>query len=135
MIDGKPMVLFVCLHNAGRSQMAAALFTRAAAGRALGESAGTTPGDRVHPAVVEVMREVGIDLGGARPKALSEELQRAADRAVTMGCGDACPLVRAPVLDWDLPDPRDMPIERVREVRDEIERRVAALVAEVLPGR
>ena len=135
MIDGKPMVLFVCLHNAGRSQMAAAFFNRAAAGRAVGESAGTTPGERVHPAVVEVMREVGIDLAGARPKALSEELQRAADRAVTMGCGDACPLVRAPVLDWDLPDPRDMPIARVREVREEIERRVAALAAEVLPGR
>ena len=134
MIDGKPLVLFVCLHNAGRSQMAAAFFNRAAAGRALGESAGTTPGERVHPVVVEAMREAGIDLAGARPRALTDELQRAADRAVTMGCGDACPLVRAPVVDWALPDPKDMPIERVREVRDEIERRVAGLVAEVVPG-
>jgi len=130
-VDGRPMVLFVCLHNAGRSQMAAAFFNRAAAGRALGESAGTTPGDRVHPVVVEAMREVGVDLAGARPKALSDELQRAADRAVTMGCGDACPLVRAPVTDWDLPDPGGMPLEQVRAVRDEIERRVAALAAEL----
>jgi arsenate reductase len=126
--------LFVCLHNAGRSQMAAAHFNRVAGGRAVGESAGTTPGERVHPAVVDVMREVGIDLSEARPKGLTDDLQRAADRAVTMGCGDACPLVRAPVLDWGLPDPKDMPIEDVRAVRDEIARRVAALVAEVLPG-
>jgi protein-tyrosine-phosphatase len=132
VIDGKPMVLFVCLHNAGRSQMAAALFTRAAAGRAVGESAGTTPGERVHPAVVEVMREVGIDLAGVRPKPLTDDLQRAADRAVTMGCGDACPLVRAPVIDWALPDPKDLPIGRVREIRDEIARRVKALVEEVI---
>jgi protein-tyrosine-phosphatase len=129
------MVLFVCRHNAGRSQMASAFFNRAAAGRAVGESAGTTPGEGVHPVVVEAMREVGIDLAGAVPRALDEGLQRAADLAVTMGCGDACPLVRAPVIDWALPDPKDMPIERVRELRDEIERRVAGLVAEVVPGR
>ena len=134
MIDGKPMVLFVCLHNAGRSQMAAAFFNRDAGGRAMGESAGTTPGERVHAAVVEVMREVGVDLAEARPKALTDDLQRAADRAVTMGCGDACPLVRAPVTDWALPDPKNMPIERVREVRDEIERRVRALLAELGAG-
>lgn len=137
MIDGTPVVLFVCLHNAGRSQMAQALFTRAAAGRAVGVSAGTTPGERVHPVVVEVMREVGIDLSQERPKPLTDELQRHADRAVTMGCGDACPLVRAPVIDWALPDPKDRPIDEVRAIRDDIARRVEALVAEVhlaVPG-
>ena len=131
MIDRVPLVLFVCLHNAGRSQMAAALFNRDAAGRARAESAGTTPAERVHPSVVTAMLELGIDLSGARPRRLTSALQRAADRAVTMGCGDACPLVRAPVTDWDLPDPRDEPVERVREIRDEIARRVAGLVAEM----
>jgi arsenate reductase (thioredoxin) len=127
----RPVVLFVCRQNAGRSQMAAALFERAAAGRAVALSAGTTPADRVHPAVVEAMREVGIDLSGARPQLLTDDLQRRADRAVTMGCGDACPLVRAPVTAWDLPDPADLPLERVREIRDEIARRADALAAEL----
>jgi len=135
MIDGVPMVLFVCRQNAGRSQMAAALLNRAAAGRAVGESAGTTPADRVHPVVVEAMREIGIDLTGARPKALTEDLQRAADRAVTMGCGDACPVVRAPVEDWDLPDPAGRPLAVVREIRDEIARRVEPLVGELATVR
>ncbi|MBI2684355.1 MAG: arsenate reductase ArsC [Actinobacteria bacterium] len=134
MTQNVPMVLFVCLHNAGRSQMAAALFNHRASGRARAESAGTTPGERVHPAVVEVMDEIGIDLSSARPKALTDDLQRAADRAVTMGCGDACPLVRAPVTDWNLPDPKDAPIEDVRAIRDDIGRRVDALVAELLAG-
>jgi protein-tyrosine-phosphatase len=127
-------VLFVCLHNAGRSQMARALFDRAAGGRAVGLSAGTTPAERVHPEVVAAMAEVGIDLSGERPAPLTPELQRAADRGVTMGCGDACPLVRAPVVDWALPDPAGLPLERVREIRDEIARRVEPLVAEVLAG-
>jgi arsenate reductase len=119
--------------------MAAALFERAARGRAVARSAGTQPAERVHPQVIAAMREIGLELGDARPRLLTEELQRAADRAVTMGCGDACPLVRAPVVDWDLPDPRDEPLERVREIRDEIARRVEALAAEVAsavsPGR
>jgi protein-tyrosine-phosphatase len=115
--------------------MAQALFTRAARGRAVALSAGTTPAERVHPAVVAVMAEIGIDVSGERPKALTAELQRRADRAVTMGCGDACPLVRAPVTDWAVPDPRDRSIETVRAVRDEIARRVDALVTELLgPG-
>ncbi len=135
MSHERPVVLFVCLHNAGRSQMAQALFNRAAAGRAVGVSAGTTPGERVHPEVVEVMRELGIDLSAERPKALTEDLQRRADRAVTMGCGDACPLVRAPVIDWALPDPKGRPVAEVRAIRDEIARRVHALVAEVAPAR
>jgi arsenate reductase len=130
--DGKPVVLFVCLHNAGRSQMAAAFFDRAAAGRAIAESAGTEPAERVHPEVSAAMREVGIDLAGAKPRLLTEELQRAADRAVTMGCGDACPLVRAPLIDWDLPDPAGLPLAEVRLIRDEIARRVERLVTEVL---
>jgi protein-tyrosine-phosphatase len=125
------MVLFVCLRNAGRSQMAAALFSREAAGRAVGLSAGTTPAEAVHPVVVEAMAEVGIDLSRARPRPLTEDLQAAADRAVTMGCGDACPLVRAPVTEWDLPDPADRPLEWVRALRDDIARRVRALAAEV----
>ena len=132
MSERSPMVLFVCLHNAGRSQMAAALFNRAAAGRARAESAGTTPGERVHPAVVTVMSEIGIDLSGARPKALTDALQHAADRAVTMGCGDACPLVRAPVTDWKLTDPKDAPIEDVRAIRDDIAKRVETLLADIL---
>jgi protein-tyrosine-phosphatase len=114
--------------------MAAALFARAAGGRAVGESAGTTPADRVHPVVVEAMREIGIDLAGRRPRLLDDDLQRRADRAVTMGCGDACPLVRAPVTDWDLPDPAHMTLQQVREVRDEIDRRARALVEEVAPA-
>jgi arsenate reductase (thioredoxin) len=135
VIDGTPVVLFVCLHNAGRSQMAEALFTRATRGWAIGRSAGTAPADRVHPVVVEAMREVGIDLSRARPRPLTDELQRAADRAVTMGCGDACPLLRGPVTDWDLPDPKDRPLPEVRAIRDEIARRVARLADDVLAAR
>ena len=125
-------VLFVCLHNAGRSQMSAALFEREASGRHSAASAGTTPAERVHPEVVEVMGEVGIDLSGNRPRRLDEEMARAADVVVTMGCGDECPYVPGVrYLDWDLPDPRGRPVEEVRATRDEIARRVEALVLEL----
>ncbi len=132
MIDGLPVALFVCRQNAGRSQMAAAFFTRAAEGRAIARSAGTTPAAEVHPIVVEAMREVGIDLSGATPQPLTDDLQMQADRAVTMGCGDACPLVRAPVTDWALDDPSDAGIDAVRVIRDDISRRVEALADEML---
>ncbi len=126
--------LFVCLHNAGRSQMSAALFERAAGTRHRALSAGTTPGERVHPEVVAVMRELGIDLADRRPQRLTDELARRADVVVTMGCGDACPYVPGVrYLDWDLPDPKGRPVEEVRATRDEIARRVEALVAELDP--
>src|SRR5437868_13568237 len=99
--------LFVCLHNAGRSQMSAALFGRAAGGRHQALSAGTTPGDRVHPEVVEVMRELGIDLAGRQPRLLTRELAEQADVVVTMGCGDSCPYIPGKrYVDWDLTDPK-----------------------------
>jgi arsenate reductase (thioredoxin) len=124
--------LFVCLHNAGRSQMSEALFTRAAAGRHEARSAGTTPGDRVHPEVVEVMTELGIDLADRRPRLLSREDAEWADVMVTMGCGDECPYIPGKrYIDWDLPDPKGQSIEAVRATRDEIGRRVAALVEEL----
>ena len=127
--------LFVCLHNAGRSQMSAALFERAAGGRHQADSAGTTPGERVHPEVVEVMRELGIDLAGRTPQRLTREQAERADVVVTMGCGDECPYIPGKrYLDWDLADPKGRPIDEVRATRDEIERRVVALVAE-LDGR
>jgi len=124
--------LFVCLHNAGRSQMSAALFERAAAGRHEALSAGTTPGDRVHPEVVEVMRELGIDVAGRIPQRLTTELAERADLVVTMGCGDQCPYLPGKrYLDWDLTDPNGLPVDRVRAIRDDIARRVEALVAEL----
>ncbi len=124
--------LFVCLHNAGRSQMSAALFERAAGGRHRALSAGTTPGERVHPEVVEVMRELGVDLSGRRPRRLTQELAEQADVVVTMGCGDACPYIPGTrYLDWELEDPKGRPVEEVRATRDEIARRVEALVAEL----
>lgn len=122
-------VLFVCHHNAGRSQMAAALFQREANDAWRAVSAGSTPADHVWPAVVEAMREIGLDLVGRRPQLLTRAMQDEAHLAVTMGCGDACPYVRTTVEAWDVPDPAGAPIERVREVRDELERRVADLVA------
>jgi arsenate reductase (thioredoxin) len=124
--------LFVCLHNAGRSQMSQALFERAADGRHGARSAGTTPGDRVHPEVVEVMNELGIDLSDRQPKALSTEDAEWADVVVTMGCGDKCPYIPGRrYIDWDLPDPKGQPIKAVRATRDEISERVEALVAEL----
>jgi arsenate reductase len=125
-------VLFVCLHNAGRSQMSRALFERAAAGRHTADSAGTTPAQRVHPEVVEVMREAGIDIAGRTPQRLSPELTQPADVVVTMGCGDECPYIPGKrYLDWDLPDPKDQPVEVVRATRDEIARRVEQLAREL----
>ena len=125
-------VLFVCLHNAGRSQMSQALFERAAAGRHEAQSAGTTPGDRVHPEVVEAMRELDIDLAGRTPRKLDRELAEWADVVVTMGCGDECPYIPGKrYVDWDLPDPKGQPIDAVRATRDEIARRVEALAAEL----
>jgi arsenate reductase len=128
-------VLFVCLHNAGRSQMSAALFEREAGGRHEADSAGTTPGERVHPEVVEVMGELGIDLSERVPKRLTTEAAERADVVVTMGCGDECPYIPCKrYLDWDLEDPKGKPLAEVRNTRDEIARRVRALVAE-LDGR
>ena len=125
-------VLFVCLHNAGRSQMSAALFERAAGGRHHALSAGTTPAERVHPEVVEVMRELGIELADRRPQLLTRELAEQADVVVTMGCGDACPYIPGKrYIDWELPDPKAQPIEEVRATRDEIARRIEQLVREL----
>jgi protein-tyrosine-phosphatase len=125
-------VLFVCLHNAGRSQMSRALFERAAAGRHTADSAGTTPGEQLHPQVLEAMREIGVDLSERRPQKLTPELAQRADLLVTMGCGDECPYFPGKrYLDWDLPDPKDQPLERVRETRELIGQRVRALVAEL----
>jgi arsenate reductase (thioredoxin) len=125
-------VLFVCLHNAGRSQMSRALFDRAADGRHESDSAGTRPADRVHPEVVEAMRELGIDLADRLPEKLSLEQAERADIVVTMGCGDECPYIPGKrYLDWDLTDPAGRPLEEVRKTRDEIARRVEALVTEL----
>jgi len=134
MPDHVPEVLFVCVHNAGRSQMAAAFLTRDAAGRVAVRSAGTAPADEINPVVVEAMSEVGIDLlaSGATPKSLTDAAVRASDLVITMGCGDECPYfpgVR--YVDWDLDDPAGRPIEDVRRVRDEIEQRVHALLHDV----
>jgi arsenate reductase len=127
-------VLFVCLHNAGRSQMSAALFQRAAAGRHHALSAGSEadPGGRVHPPVIEVMRELDIDLSDRRPRRLSRELAEQADVVVTMGCGDACPYIPGKrYVDWELEDPNGRPVDEVRVTRDDIAHRVEALVAEL----
>src|SRR3954452_7604349 len=129
--------LFVCLHNAGRSQMSAALFERAAGGRHHALSAGSEadPAGRVHPQVVEVMRELGIDLSDRRPQRLSAELAERADVVVTMGCGDACPYIPGKrYLDWDLPDPAGRPVDEVRVLRDDIHRRVHELVGDLDRG-
>ena len=125
-------VLFVCLHNAGRSQMSQALFERAAGTRHEAESAGTTPAERVHPEAIEVMREIGIDLGERVPRRLTREMAERADVLVTMGCGDECPYVPgARYIDWDLSDPQGQPIEEVRQTRDVIAERVGVLVSEL----
>lgn len=124
--------LFVCLHNAGRSQMSQALFDLAAAGRHTALSAGTTPDERVHPEVVEVMRELGIDLSDRQPQLLTVELAQQADVVVTMGCGDACPYIPGKqYIDWNLPDPKGRPLAEVRATRDDIQKRVTSLVAEL----
>jgi protein-tyrosine-phosphatase len=123
--------LFVCLHNAGRSQMSQALLERTAEGRHTAASAGTQPGERVHPQVVEAMRELGMDLSGRTPQGLTRELAEQADVVVTMGCGDECPYIPGKrYVDWDLEDPAGLPLEEVRRIRDDIAGRVAALVRE-----
>jgi arsenate reductase (thioredoxin) len=124
--------LFVCRQNAGRSQMSAALFEQAVAGRHRARSAGTTPAERVHPEVVQVMREFGVDLSDRIPRRLTHELAEEADVVVTMGCGDECPYIPGKrYVDWDLADPAGRPVEEVRAIRDDIARRVGDLVAEL----
>ena len=134
MPDHVPEVLFVCVHNAGRSQMAAALLERHGDGRVRVRSAGTAPADEINPGVVAAMAEIGIDLlaAGATPKSLTEAAVQQSDVVVTMGCGDACPFfpgVR--YLDWQLEDPAGKPLEEIRPIRDEIEGRVVALLGEL----
>jgi protein-tyrosine-phosphatase len=125
-------VLFVCLHNAGRSQMSRALFEQAAGGRHSSDSAGTTPGVRVHPEVVEAMAELGIDVADRVPRKLTTEMAEHADVVVTMGCGDECPYIPGKrYVDWDLPDPKGRPLDEVRRTRDDIAGRVRELVAEL----
>jgi arsenate reductase len=132
----KPSVLFVCVHNAGRSQMAAG-WLRALAGDAIEvRSAGTAPGDEVNPVAVEAMREVGIDISAAAPRLLTVDAVQVSDVVITMGCGDSCPILPATrYLDWPLDDPAGQGIEAVRPIRDEIRHRVEDLVAELLPDR
>jgi arsenate reductase (thioredoxin) len=132
-LEERPSVLFVCVHNAGRSQMAAAFLRRLAGDRVDVLSAGTLPADSVNTTVATAMSEVGIDVAGVRPRLLDPDEVERSDVVITMGCGDACPVfpgVR--YLDWDLPDPSGKPIEEVRAIREEIERRVTALVDELL---
>lgn len=135
-IADRPEVLFVCVHNAGRSQMAAALLAHKAGDRIGVRSAGTAPADTINPAVVEAMAEVGIDLhaNGAHPKRLDDTAVQASDVVITMGCGDECPFYPGKrYLDWALPDPAGQGIDAVRPIRDEIDRRVRALLAELVP--
>jgi protein-tyrosine-phosphatase len=128
-----PEVLFVCVHNAGRSQMAAALLDHHAGGRVRVRSAGSAPADQVNPAVVLAMAELGLDLSRQFPKPLTGDAVRAADVVVTMGCGDACPVYPGKrYLDWQLDDPAGLPLERVRPIRDEVDRRVRTLLADLV---
>jgi arsenate reductase (thioredoxin) len=133
MSDKKPAVLFLCVHNAGRSQMAAGLLTRAAMGRVEVYSAGSAPGETLNPAVVTAMDEIGIDISAERPKKLSDAMVHDADVIVTMGCGDVCPVYPGKrSVDWELPDPAGRPLAEVRPIRDEIATRVTDLLAELL---
>ncbi len=130
-----PEVLFVCTHNAGRSQMAAALLAHEAAGRVRVTSAGSQPASQLNPAVVQAMAEIGLDLSREYPKPLTTGQVQAADVVITMGCGDACPIYPGRrYLDWNLPDPAGLSVEEVRPIRDEIRRRVRQLAADVAPG-
>jgi arsenate reductase len=127
-----PRVLFVCVHNAGRSQMAAALLDRAACGRVLVTSSGSQPASEINPAVVQAMAEIGLDLSREFPKPLTGEQVQAADVVITMGCGDACPVYPGKrYLDWDLPDPAGLDIAAIRPIRDDISRRVRELISEL----
>ena len=136
MTDSRPEVLFVCVHNAGRSQMAAALLAHHAGDRIAVRSAGSAPADDLNPAVVEAMAEVGIDLraAGARPKKLEDAVVEASDVVITMGCGDTCPIYPGKRYeDWVLDDPAGQGVASVRPIRDEIRRRIEALIAEIAP--
>jgi arsenate reductase len=136
IMENTPEVLFVCVHNAGRSQMAAALLDHHAKGRVQVRSAGTVPADEINPAVVEAMAEVGIDISNESPKLLTDEVVRYADAVITMGCGDACPIYPGKrYLDWDLTDPAGKGLEEVRPIRDEIDRRVRALLDELVSSK
>lgn len=127
-----PEILFVCVHNAGRSQMGAALTRKLGGDRVRVRSAGSAPGERVHPVVVEAMREIGVDLAREVPKMLTPDSVRAADVVITMGCGDACPVFPGKrYLDWKVPDPKGLSLEQVRPIRDDIAKRVTALLAEL----
>ncbi len=133
--DGLPTVLFLCTHNAGRSQMALGWFNHLAGGRAIAWSGGSEPGRELDPAAVEAMSEVGIDIRQEFPKPWTDEIVRAADVVVTMGCGDACPLLPGKRYeDWELDDPAGMTLEEVRPIRDEVGRRVRELLAELVPA-
>jgi protein-tyrosine-phosphatase len=135
LMKDTPEVLFVCVHNAGRSQMAAALLHHYAQGRVHVRSAGSTPAAEINPGVVEVMAETGIDVSTEVPKRLEDELVRVADVVITMGCGDACPVYPGRrYLDWDLPDPAGKSVEEIRPIRDEIDRRVQSLMKELIPA-
>jgi arsenate reductase (thioredoxin) len=132
-VTERPSVLFVCVHNAGRSQMAAAFLTRLADGRVEVRSAGSDPADRINPAVVEVMREAGVDIAAETPKVLTADAVRTSDVVITMGCGDACPVFPGRrYLDWQLDDPAGLDVAAIRPIRDDIERRVRALLAELV---
>jgi arsenate reductase (thioredoxin) len=134
MATSVPEVLFVCVHNAGRSQMAAGLVDKVAEGRVRVRSAGSDPAERLNPNVVAAMAEVGVDLEKEFPKPLTDEVVKAADAVITMGCGDACPIYPGKRYeDWELEDPEGKDLETVRRIRDEIDGRVRALLAELLP--
>ncbi len=136
LVSDRPEVLFVCVHNAGRSQMAAALLYHHAQGRVQVRSAGSAPADEINPAVAAVMSDWGIDLSKEFPKPLTDEVVRAADVVITMGCGDACPIYPGKrYLDWELDDPAGKPAGEVAPVRDEIDRRVRLLLNELVPER
>ena len=129
-MTGVPHVLFVCIHNAGRSQMAAALLDHQAAGRVHVTSAGSQPADQLNPAVVQALAEIGLDISREFPRPLTNDKVQAADVVITMGCGDACPIYPGKrYLDWDLPDPAGLPVEQVRPIRDDIAQRVQELLA------
>lgn len=134
-MTSRPEVLFVCVHNAGRSQMAAALLDHYAAGKVVVRSAGSAPSDTINPAVTQVMAEVGLDLSREFPKPLTTEAVQASDVVITMGCGDACPFFPGKrYLDWELEDPAGKDAATVRRIRDEIDSRVRSLLAEILPS-
>jgi arsenate reductase len=133
--DDRPQVLFVCIHNAGRSQMAAGLLAKHAKGRITVRSAGSTPSDEINPSVVQAMDEVGVDLSQEYPKPLSDGSVQAADVVITMGCGDACPIYPGKRYeDWELDDPAGRTVEEIRPIRDELDRRVQVLLSELVPG-